>query len=103
MVESPAPTPGNADVSENKEVAGKAIRKAMKTKGLQIDWLGGAIHKRLKTKGGRGSGWQVVSGRADTLGWGGRRVLRRDTVSRTLTKEYRTSCYLSSDKLKTVD
>ena len=41
--------PGNADVFENKGVAGKAIGKTMKTKELQIDGVGGATRKCLKT------------------------------------------------------
>jgi hypothetical protein len=41
---------GNADVFENKGVAKKAIRKCMKTQGMQIDGWEGAIHKLLKRK-----------------------------------------------------
>ena len=41
---------GNADVCENKGVAKKAIRKYMKTQGMEIDGWEGAIHKLLKTK-----------------------------------------------------
>jgi len=35
---------GNAEVFENKRVAGKAIRKAMKTKGRQIAVVGARWH-----------------------------------------------------------
>jgi hypothetical protein len=40
---------GNADVSENKWLAKKAIRKSMKTLWMQIDGSEGAICKLLKT------------------------------------------------------
>jgi hypothetical protein len=58
--------PGNADDYENKRVAGKAICKTMKRKELQIDGLGGATHKCVKTPTGSGQApggrkW-VVSG-----------------------------------------
>jgi hypothetical protein len=45
---------GNADGYENKRVAGKAIRKTMKIKELQIDGVEGATHKCMKTLTGSG-------------------------------------------------
>ena len=41
---------GNADVFENKGVVKKAIRKCLKTLGMEIDGLEGAIRKLLKTR-----------------------------------------------------
>jgi hypothetical protein len=46
--------PGNADGCENKGVAEKAIRKNMKTKGLQIDGTARGICKTMKTNGATG-------------------------------------------------
>jgi hypothetical protein len=40
---------GNADVSENKALGKKGIRKSMKMRGMQIDRFEGAIRKFLKT------------------------------------------------------
>jgi hypothetical protein len=40
---------GNADISENKELGKKGIRKSMKTLWMQIDRFEGAIRKFLKT------------------------------------------------------
>jgi hypothetical protein len=46
--------PGNADGYQNKGLAGKAIRKVMKIKGIKIDvgrQAGKGIRKVMKTKG----------------------------------------------------
>jgi hypothetical protein len=48
--------PGNADGYQNKRLAGKAIRKVMKIKGIKIDFgwrTRGGIRKVMKTKAPR--------------------------------------------------
>jgi hypothetical protein len=55
--------PGNLYECETKEVAGKAIRKTMKTKGYQIDHARGAVCKVMKTKDRQNEGaWWVARG-----------------------------------------
>jgi hypothetical protein len=81
----PAKLGGNADDYQNKGVEKKAIRNYMKTKDLQIDPLGGATHKCVKTKGGRtwavDGGWCVEASYAKTHGVARKRKDRTGTLS----------------------
>jgi hypothetical protein len=63
-------TGGNADVYQNKVVTGKAICKTMKIKGYQIDLIGRAIHKFMKTKERQtdGASWPVGAERRLRIG-----------------------------------
>ena len=90
----------------------KAIRKCLKTKEVQIDTSGGAIHKCMKT--GDGGKWVVSGGSwvvrrresagADThLVAGQRREAAGALSVEPWVRDYRMRYYLSSEKLNVLD